>query len=126
MATRQARSARESQTVRKALATLKGVQPQEIPYSRSNTRLAEYRAEIQEIRDFQVEFERLGDIDPNSHYEIEFYYHDHVRIGGEITDSNFIADIAIGTPGEHDPIELLNGNRDAITQIKLFEMSIKD
>ncbi|RGB28546.1 hypothetical protein C1646_767695 [Rhizophagus diaphanus] len=40
MATRQARSARERQTVREALATLKGVQPQEIPYPRSNTRLA--------------------------------------------------------------------------------------
>ncbi|CAB5205906.1 hypothetical protein RhiirA5_381933 [Rhizophagus irregularis] len=105
MATRQARSARERQTVCEALVTLKGVQPQEIPYPRSNTRLAEYRAEIQEIRDFQAEFVQLGDIDPN------------LRVGGKITDSNFIADIAIETPGEHDPIELLNGNKDAIIQI---------
>ena len=49
MATRQARSAQERQTVREALATLKGVQPQEIPYPRSNAKMQEYKEEIHQI-----------------------------------------------------------------------------
>lgn len=63
----------------------------------------------------------LGDIDPNPHYEIEFYiefyYRNQVRVGGEITDSNFIADIAVGIPCKYNLIELLNSNRNVITQI---------
>ncbi|PKK62382.1 hypothetical protein RhiirC2_717738 [Rhizophagus irregularis] len=35
---------------------------------------------------------------PKAEQRAQFHYHDHVRIGGEITDSNFIADIAIGIP----------------------------
>ncbi|RGB24504.1 P-loop containing nucleoside triphosphate hydrolase protein [Rhizophagus diaphanus] len=45
MATRQARSAQERQTVREALVTLKGVQLQVIPYSHSNAKMQEYKEE---------------------------------------------------------------------------------
>jgi hypothetical protein len=41
----------------------------------------------------------------------------YVRIGGEITDSNFTADIAIGTPGEHDFMKLLSANSATIQSI---------
>ena len=102
MSTYQARSAQLRQTVRQLLAELKGVPLQLVPYPRSNTKLAECRKEIQAIRDFEVETTRLRNINPNSHYEIVFNHKDHVKIGGEIINSNFAADIAIGIPGEFD------------------------
>ena len=117
MASHQARNAQLRQTVRSVLASLKNVLLQSIPYSQSNTRLAEYRVEIQAIRDTQAEFNRLGTIYPHPHYEIVFYRQEQVKVGGEITDSNHIAEIAIGTPGEHDQIELINANGDVIKQI---------
>ena len=64
MASHQARNAQLRQTVRSVLASLKNVSLQLIPYPRSNARLAEYRIEIQTIRDTQAEFDRLGAIDP--------------------------------------------------------------
>jgi|SRR5581483_2122027 len=100
MSTYQARSAQLRQTVRQLLAELKGVSLQLVPYPRSNAKLVEYRKEIQVIRDFEAETTRLRNIDPNPYYEIVFNCKDHVKIGGEITDSNFAVDIAIGTPGE--------------------------
>jgi len=42
---------------------------------------------------------------------------EQVRVWNEIVDSNFIADISIGTPGEHDYSVLLNANSDAMKQI---------
>src|SRR5437868_15442275 len=102
MASHQARNAQLRQTVRSVLASLKNVSLQLIPYSQSNARLAEYRVEIQAIRDTQAEFDRLGAIDTHSHYEIVFNRREQVKIGGEIIDSNHIAEIAIGTTGEHN------------------------
>ena len=60
MASHQARNVQLRQTVRSILANLKNVSLQ--------SRLAEYRVEIQAIRDTQAEFDRLGAIDPHSHY----------------------------------------------------------
>src|SRR6185437_2264851 len=117
MASHQARSAQLRQTVCSVLASLKNVSLQSIPYSRSNARLAEYRVEIQAIRDTQAKFDRLGVIDPHPHYEIVFNRREQVKVDEEITDSNHIAEIAIGTPGEHDQIELINANGDVIKQI---------
>src|ERR1051325_10284313 len=117
MALHQARNAQLRQTVRNVLAELKGVSPQSIPYPRSNVRLSEYRVEIEAIRGTQAEFTRLGAIDPHPHYEIVFNRREQVKVGGEITDSNYIADIPIGTAGEHDQIELINANGDVIKQI---------
>ena len=94
-----------------------GYTPQLIPYPRSNIRLVEYRVKIQAIRDTQAEFDRLGTIDPHPYYEIVFNRWEQVKVGREITDSNHIAEIAIGTPGEHDQIELINANGDVIKQI---------
>ena len=102
MASHQARNAQLRQTVRSVLASLKNVSLQSIPYPRSNAMLAEYRVEIQAIRDTQAEFDRLGAIDPHSHYEIVFNHREQVKVGEEITDSNHIAEITIGTPGEHN------------------------
>src|SRR5207245_4593147 len=68
MASYQARNAQLRQTVCSVLASLKNVSLQSIPYPRSNARLAEYRVEIQAIRDTQAEFDRLGAIDPHPHY----------------------------------------------------------
>ena len=117
MASYQARNAQLRQTVRSVLVSLKNVSLQSILYPQSNARLAEYRVEIQAIRDTQAEFDRLGAIDPHPHYEIVFNRREQVKVGGEITDSNHIADIPIGTPGEHDQIELINANGDVIKQI---------
>ena len=117
MTSHQARNAQLRQTVRNVLAELRGVSPQSIPYPRSNNRLSEYRIEIEAIRGTQAEFTRLGAIDPHPHYEIVFHRREQVKVGGEITDSNYIADIPIGTPGEHDQIELINANGDVIKQI---------
>ena len=117
MASHQARNAQLRQTVRSVLAELRGTSPQSIPYPRSNTMLAEYRIEIQAIRDTRAEFNRLGVIDPNPHYEIVFNRREQIKVGGEITDSNHIAEIPIGTPGEHDQIELINANGEVIKQI---------
>ena len=69
------------------------------------------------IRDTQAEFIRLGAIDSHPHYEIVFHRRKQVKVSGEITDSNHIADIPIGTPGEHDQIEFINANGDVIKQI---------
>ena len=117
MASHQARNAQLRQTVRSVLASLKDVSLQSIPYPRSNAMLAEYRVEIQAIRDTQAEFDRLGAIDPHPHYEIVFNRQEQVKVGGEITNSNHIAEIPIGTPGEHDQIELINANGNVIKQI---------
>lgn len=117
MSTYQGRNAQLRQTVRAVLAELKGVPPNSIPYPRSNVKLAEYREEIQAIRDFESEVTRLREIDSYPHYEVIFNQRDQVQVGKEITDSNFIADIAIGTPGEHDYEEILNIHRGAIKQI---------
>ena len=64
MASHQARNTQLRQIVRSVLASLKNVSLQSIPYPRSNAMLAEYRVEIQAIRDTQAEFNRLGAIDP--------------------------------------------------------------
>src|ERR1044071_8437501 len=117
MTSHQARNAQLRQTVRSVLASLKNVSLQSIPYPRSNVRLSEYRVEIEAIRGTQAEFNRLGAIDPHPHYEIVFNRREQVKVGVEITDSNHIADIPIGTPGEHDQIELINANGDVIKQI---------
>src|SRR5688572_20963247 len=95
MASHQARTAQLRQTVRGVLASLKDVSASSISYPRSNALLAQYRKEIDTIRDTQAEFDRLANIDPQPHYEIEFHRRDQVRVRGEITDSNFMADIPI-------------------------------
>src|SRR5581483_8547752 len=75
--------------------------------------------EIHQIREeiTNEEAARIRNIDPDPHYEVIFERRDQVRVGGEITDSNFTADIAIGTPGEHDYMELLNANSATIQSI---------
>src|SRR5271170_4034295 len=117
MASHQARTAQLRQTVRGILAGFRNVPSSSIPYPRLNAKLAEYRNKINEIqsnRRTQEEFRRLGTIDPRPHYEIEFGRKDQVRVEGEIIDSNFIANIAVNTPGEHDFVELLNANNSVI------------
>src|ERR671926_621595 len=116
MSTHQARSAQRRQVVRSVLAQLRGVQPSSLRYPRSNALLQEYQQQINRIRVTDEEFIRLGNIDPHPHYEINFERREQVRIGGEITDSNYIADIAIDTPGEHDCEVFLDANRDVIIQ----------
>ncbi|GBC54430.2 hypothetical protein RIR_jg40582.t1 [Rhizophagus irregularis DAOM 181602=DAOM 197198] len=107
MSTHQARSAQHRQVIRSVLAELKQVPVKSIPYPRSNAKLQEYEDEICQIREAQAavtneEITRMMQIDPDPHYEVVFERHDQVRIGKELTDSNFTADIAIGTPGKHD------------------------
>jgi hypothetical protein len=119
MTSHQTLSAQRRIAIREVLAGLKGVPAKSLAYPRSNQKLQEYEAEIQQIREeiTNAEATRLMQIDPHPHYEITFNQRNQVRVGNEITDSNFIADIAIGTPGEHDYEETLNINRETIKQI---------
>ena len=120
MTSHQAKTAQLRQTVRGVLAGFRNISPSSIPYPWSNVKLAEYRNEINEIqsnRRTQEEFRRLGAINPHPHYEIEFVHRDQVRVGNEIIDSNFIANIAVNTPDEYDFVELLNANSSVIQQI---------
>ncbi|GET51323.1 uncharacterized protein LOC114537920 [Rhizophagus irregularis DAOM 181602=DAOM 197198] len=92
------------------------------PISRSNAKLQEYEDEIRQIREAQAavtneEITRMMQIDPDPHYEVVFERHDQVRIGKELTDSNFTADIAIGTPGEHDYASFLTAHSQTIQNI---------
>jgi hypothetical protein len=81
--------------------------------------LQEYKAEISQIREAitNEEAARLRNIDPDPHYKVIFKRCDQVCVGGEITDSNFTADITIGTSGEHDFIELFSANSVTIQSI---------
>ncbi|UZO26639.1 uncharacterized protein OCT59_018853 [Rhizophagus irregularis] len=104
MSTHQARSAQHRQVTRSVLAELKQVPVESIPYPRSNAKLQEYEDEIRQIREAQAavtneEITRMMQIDPDPHYEVVFERRDQVRIGKELTDSNF-TDVAIGTPGD--------------------------
>ncbi|GET54115.1 hypothetical protein RIR_jg31686.t2 [Rhizophagus irregularis DAOM 181602=DAOM 197198] len=115
MSTYQARSAQHRQVVRSVLAELKQVPVKSIPYPRSNAKLQEYEDEIHQIREAQAvvtneEITCMMQIDPDPHYEVVFEHHDQVRIGKELTDSNFTADIAIGTSGEHDYASFLTAH----------------
>jgi len=108
MASHQVRNAQLRQTVRSVLASLKNVSLQSIPYPRSNAMLAEYKVEIQAIRDTQVEFNRLGAIDPHPHYEIVFNRREQVKVGGEITDSNYRIELHIVPPSNSIPPFLIS------------------
>ncbi|GET66267.1 hypothetical protein RIR_jg37682.t5 [Rhizophagus irregularis DAOM 181602=DAOM 197198] len=115
MLTHQARSAQHRQVVRSVLAELKQVPVKSIPYPRSNAKLQEYEDEIRQIREVQAavtneEITRMMQIDLDPHYEVVFERRDQVRIGKELTDSNFTADIAIGIPGEHDYASFLTAH----------------
>jgi hypothetical protein len=81
--------------------------------------LQEYKAEIYQIQKAITNEKAacLRNIDPDPHYEVIFERHDQVRVGGEITDSNFTADITIGTLGEYDYMELLSANSTTIQSI---------
>ncbi|GET63893.1 hypothetical protein RIR_jg29813.t2 [Rhizophagus irregularis DAOM 181602=DAOM 197198] len=122
MSTHQARSAQHRQVTRSVLAEFKQVPVKSIPYPRSNAKLQEYEDEICQIREAQAavtneEIIRMMQIDPDPHYEVVFERHDQVRIGKELTDSNFTADIAIGTPGEHDYASFLTAHSQTIQNI---------
>ncbi|GBC41398.2 uncharacterized protein LOC110455379 [Rhizophagus irregularis DAOM 181602=DAOM 197198] len=122
MSTHQARSAQHRQVTRSVLAELKQVPVKSIPYPRSNAKLQEYEDEIRQIREAQAavtneEITRMMQIDPDPHYEVVFERRDQVRIGKELTDSNFMADIAIGTPGEHDYASFLTAHSQTIQNI---------
>ncbi|GET50789.1 uncharacterized protein LOC114541307 [Rhizophagus irregularis DAOM 181602=DAOM 197198] len=122
MSTHQARSAQHRQVTRSVLAELKQVPVKSIPYPRSNAKLQEYEDEIRQIREAQAavtneEITRMMQIDPDPHYEVVFERRDQVRIGKELTDSNFTADIAIGTPGEHDYTSFLTAHSQTIQNI---------
>ncbi|GET67002.1 uncharacterized protein LOC111108966 [Rhizophagus irregularis DAOM 181602=DAOM 197198] len=122
MSTHQARSAQHRQVTRSVLAELKQVPVKSIPYPRSNAKLQEYEDEIRQIREAQAavtneEITRMMQIDPDPHYEVVFERRDQVRIGKELTDSNFTADIAIGTPGEHDYASFLTAHSQTIQNI---------
>src|ERR1051326_8240501 len=98
MSSHQATSAQRRQLVRATLAELRGIPAKSLAYPRSNAKLQEYEAKIQEIRQAQAEITnaeatRLMQIDLHPHHEIIFDRRGQVRIGNEITDSNFIADI---------------------------------
>jgi hypothetical protein len=81
--------------------------------------LQEYKAEISQIQKAitNEKADRLRKIDPDLHYYVIFERHDQVRVGREITDSNFTADIAIDTSGKHDFMELLSANSATIQSI---------
>jgi hypothetical protein len=119
MSSHQAVSVQRRQATRSELAKLKKVAPKSLSYLRSNAKLQEYKAEISQIQEAitNEEAARLRNIDPDPHYEVIFEHHDQVHIGREITDSNFTADIAIGTPGEYDYMELLSANSTTIQSI---------
>ncbi|GBC28027.2 hypothetical protein RIR_jg2302.t1 [Rhizophagus irregularis DAOM 181602=DAOM 197198] len=122
MSTHQARSAQHRQVIRSVLAELKQVPVKSILYPRSNAKLQEYEDEIRQIREAQAavtneEITRMMQIDPDPHYEVVFERRDQVRIGKELTDSNFTADIAIGTPGEHDYASFLTAHSQTIQNI---------
>ncbi|GET57677.1 hypothetical protein RIR_jg6502.t2 [Rhizophagus irregularis DAOM 181602=DAOM 197198] len=122
MSTHQARSAQHRQVTRSVLAEFKQVPVKSIPYPRSNAKLQEYEDEICQIREAQAavtneEIIRMMQIDPDPHYEVVFERRDQVRIGKELTDSNFMADIAIGTPGEHDYASFLTAHSQTIQNI---------
>ncbi|GET55768.1 uncharacterized protein LOC110251886 [Rhizophagus irregularis DAOM 181602=DAOM 197198] len=122
MSTHQARSAQHRQVTRSVLAEFKQVPVKSIPYSRSNAKLQEYEDEICQIREAQAavtneEIIRMMQIDPDPHYEVVFERRDQVRIGKELTDSNFTADIAIGTPGEHDYASFFTAHSQTIQNI---------
>ncbi|CAB4416066.1 unnamed protein product [Rhizophagus irregularis] len=122
MSTHQARSAQHRQVTQSVLAELKQVPVKSIPYPRSNAKLQEYEDEICQIREVQAaatneEIIRMMQIDPDPHYEVVFERRDQVRIGKELTDSNFTADIAIGTPGEHDYSSFLTAHSQTIQNI---------
>ncbi|GET65609.1 uncharacterized protein LOC107436112 [Rhizophagus irregularis DAOM 181602=DAOM 197198] len=122
MSTHQARSAQHRQVTRSVLAELKQVPVKSIPYPRSNAKLQEYEDEIRQIHEAQAavtneEITRMMQIDPDPHYEVVFERRDQVRIGKELTDSNFTADIAIGTPGEHDYASFLTAHSQTIQNI---------
>jgi hypothetical protein len=125
MSSHQAVSVQHRQATRSELAKLKGVAPKSLPYPRSNAKLQEYKAEISQIREAitNEEADRLRKIDPDPHYEVIFECRDQVCVGEEITDSNFTADIAINTPGEHDFMELLSANSATIQSILQDERS---
>jgi hypothetical protein len=65
--------------------------------------LQEYKAEICQIQKVitNEEAAHLRNINPDPYYEIIFECCDQVHVEEEITDSNFTANIAISTPGEH-------------------------
>ncbi|GET66362.1 uncharacterized protein LOC114518535 [Rhizophagus irregularis DAOM 181602=DAOM 197198] len=122
MSTHQARSAQHRQVVRSVLAKFMQVPVKSILYPRSNAKLQEYEDEIRQIREAQAavtneEITRMMQIDPDPHYEVVFERRDQVRIGKELTDSNFTADIAIGTPGEHDYASFLTAHSQTIQNI---------
>ncbi|GBC22086.2 uncharacterized protein LOC107444937 [Rhizophagus irregularis DAOM 181602=DAOM 197198] len=122
MSTHQARSAQHRQVTRSVLAELKEVPVKSIPYPRSNAKLQKYEDEIHQIREAQAavtneEITHMMQIDPDPHYEVVFERRDQVRIGKELTDSNFTADIAIGTPEEHDYASFLTAHSQTIQNI---------
>ncbi|GET56481.1 uncharacterized protein LOC114537920 [Rhizophagus irregularis DAOM 181602=DAOM 197198] len=122
MSTHQARSAQHRQVTRSVIAELKQVPVKSIPYPRSNAKLQEYEDEICQIREAQAavtneEITRMMQIDLDPHYEVVFERRDQVRIGKELTDSNFTADIAIGTPALHDYASFLTAHSQTIQNI---------
>jgi hypothetical protein len=119
MSSHQAISAQHRQATWSELAKLKEVAPKSLSYPRSNAKLQKYKAEISQIQEVitNEEATRLRNIDLNPHYKVIFERRDQVHVGGKITDSNFIADIAIDTPGKHDYMELLSANSATIQSI---------
>ncbi|GBC38838.2 uncharacterized protein LOC114539626 [Rhizophagus irregularis DAOM 181602=DAOM 197198] len=122
MSTHQARSVQHRQVTRSVIAELKQVPVKSISYPHSNAKLQEYEDEICQICEAQAvvtneEITRIMQIDPDPHYEVVFERRDQVRIGKELTDSNFTADIAIGTPGEHDYSSFFTAHSQTIQNI---------
>jgi hypothetical protein len=119
MSSHQAVNAQHRQATRSELAKLKEVAPKSLSYPRSNAKLQEYKVEISQIQEAitNEEAAHLRNINPDPHYEVIFECRDQVRVGGEITDSNFTADIAIGIPGEYNYMELLSANSATIQSI---------
>src|ERR1700742_2874949 len=121
---KQKEEAKYKREVRRTLARLKGVEVGSLTYPSTKEKLQEYEAEIEQNREdiTNEEADRIRQIDPHPHYEIVFNRREQVRVGREITDSNFIADIAIGTPNEYDYSALLIGTSAEIERIMQDEL----
>ncbi|CAB4408607.1 unnamed protein product [Rhizophagus irregularis] len=106
MSTHQARSAQHRQVTRSVLAELK----------------QEYENEIRQICEAQAvvtneEITRMMQIDPDPHYEVVFERRDQDTYRKGVNRLKLTADIAIGTPGEHDYSSFLTAHSQTIQNI---------
>ena len=118
------------QQARQELADLLGIPRRQVSFPHSNRELEETHNRIQVIRDrinqqirelgerrAHEEFLNLGRIDSNISQDLDFERRDHVKIGGEIVDSNFITIVPSTNPHWYDYHNFLLESRGQITGI---------